>query len=48
VDQEASWCQEAMSRVLNLNGKMIRIYATSKKRGNSDIKERRNAVRKGK
>jgi len=31
VEQEAAWCQEAMSTVLKATAKMIRICAKSKK-----------------
>jgi len=44
VEQEAAWCQEAMSSVLNSTAKKIRICAKSKRWWNADIKERRKAV----
>jgi len=44
VEQEAAWCQEAMSSVLNATAKKIRICANSKRRWIADIKERRKAV----
>ena len=40
VEQEAAWCQEAMSSVLNATAKRIRISAKSILRWNADIKER--------
>jgi len=44
VEQEAAWCQEAMSIVLDATAKKIRICTKSKRWWNADIKERRNAV----
>ena len=45
VEQEAAWCQEAMSSVLDTTAKKIRICARSKRWWNADIKERRRMVR---
>jgi len=36
-EHEAAWCQEAMSRVLNVTAKRIRISAGSQRVWNSDI-----------
>jgi hypothetical protein len=44
VEQEAAWCQEAMSSVLDATAKKIRICARSKRWWNADIKERRRTV----
>jgi hypothetical protein len=44
VEQEAAWCQEALSSVLNPKAEKIRICAKSKRWCNADIKERRKAV----
>jgi hypothetical protein len=44
VEQEAAWCQEAMSSVLDATAKKIRICASSKRWWNADIKERRRTV----
>jgi len=44
VEQEAAWCQEAMSSVLDATAKKIRICARSKRRWNADIKGRRRTV----
>ena len=44
VEQEAAWCQEAMSKVLDATAKSIRICTQSKRWWNADIKERRRAV----
>ena len=44
VEQEAAWCQEAMSKVLDATAKTIRICTQSKRWWNADIKERRRAV----
>jgi len=44
VEQEAAWCQEAMSSILNSTAMKIRICAKSKRWWNANIKERRNAV----
>jgi hypothetical protein len=43
VEQEATWCQEAMSSVLNYTVKKIRICTKSKRWWNTEINERRNA-----
>jgi hypothetical protein len=43
VEQEAAWCQEAMSSILNATAKKIRICAKSNRWWNPDIKERRKA-----
>jgi len=40
VEQEASWCQEAISSVLDATAKRIRICAKSKGWCNADLKER--------
>jgi len=44
VEQEAAWCQEAMSSVLDAMAKKIRICARSKGWWNTDIRERRRTV----
>jgi hypothetical protein len=44
VEQEATWCQEAMSSVLKAMAKKIRICARSKRWWNADIKEKRWTV----
>jgi len=44
VEQEAAWCQEAMSSVLDATAKKIKICASSKKWWSADIKNRRRAV----
>jgi len=44
MEQEAAWCQEAISSVLNTTAKKIRICARSKRWWNADIKERRKVV----
>lgn len=44
VELMATWCQEAMSTVLNPRAKMIRISAILKRGCNADIKERRTVV----
>jgi len=44
VEQEAAWCQETMSCVLDATGKKIRICARSKRWWNAAIKERRRTV----
>jgi len=44
VEQEAAWCQEAMSSVLDATANKIRICARSKRWWNADIKERRRTV----
>jgi len=44
VEQEAAWCQEAMSSFLNATAKMIRICPNSKWWWNAHIKERRQAI----
>jgi len=44
VEQEAAWCQEAISSVLHATAKQIRICARSKRWWNVDIKERRWTV----
>jgi hypothetical protein len=44
VEQEASWCQEAMSSVLNATAKKIRVCAKSERWWNADLKEMRKAV----
>jgi hypothetical protein len=44
VEYEAAWCQEAMSSILNATAVKIRICARSKRWGNADIKDRRQAV----
>jgi len=46
VEQEAAWCQEAMSSVLDATAKKIRISAMSKRWWNANIKERRRMVRR--
>ena len=43
-EQEAAWCQNGMSSVLNATAKKIRISAKSKKWWNANIKKRSNAV----
>jgi len=44
VEQEAAWCQGAMSSVLHATAKKIRICARSKIWWNADINERRRTV----
>ena len=44
VEQEAAWCQEAMSSVLDATAKIIRICARLKRWWNADIKDRRRTV----
>jgi len=44
VEQEAAWCQEAMSSLLNTTLKKLRICAKSKRWWNADIRERRKAI----
>ena len=44
VEQEAAWCQEAMSSVPEATAKKIRICARSKRWWNADIKERRRMI----
>jgi hypothetical protein len=44
VEQEAAWCQETMSSVLDTTAKKIRICARSKRWWNADIKEKRRTV----
>jgi len=39
VEQEAAWCQEAMSSILDATAKKIRICVRSKRWWNADIKE---------
>jgi hypothetical protein len=46
VEQEAAWCQEAISTVLDTIAKKIRICARSEKWWNANIKERRRTVRR--
>jgi len=44
VEQEAAWCQEAMSSVLDATAKKLSICARSKRWWNIDIKEGRRTV----
>ena len=44
VEQEAAWCQEAMSSVLDATATKIRICARSNRWLNANIKERRRTV----
>jgi len=44
VEQEATWCQETLSKVLDITAKKIRICAKSKRWWNGDIKARRKAL----
>jgi len=44
LEQEAAWCQEAMSSVLNATAKMMSICAKSKRRWISEIRGRRKAI----
>jgi len=44
VEQEAAWCQEAMSLVLDATAQKIWICSQSKRGWNTDIKEGRMAV----
>ena len=44
VEQEAAWCQEVMSSVLNTTAKKLRICDKLKRWWNADIKDRREAV----
>jgi len=48
VEQEATWCQEAMSSVPNATAKKIGICAKLKRWWNADIKMRNKAVGRGK
>ena len=48
VEQEAAWCLEAMSSILNTTAKKSRICAQSTKWWNANIKERSQAVRREK
>jgi len=41
VQQEAMWCQEALSRVLDITAKKNRMCAMLKRWWNGDIKPRR-------
>jgi hypothetical protein len=43
VEQEAAWCQEATSSVLDATPKIIRICARLKSWWNANIKERRRS-----
>jgi len=45
VEQEATWCQETLSTVLDVTAKKITICAMSKKWWNGDIKARRKTLR---
>jgi hypothetical protein len=44
VEQEAAWCQEAMSSIPDACAQIIRICARSKRWWNADIEERRTTV----
>jgi len=44
VEQEAAWCQQAMSSILDATPKEIRICARSKRWWNADIEQRRRTV----
>jgi len=44
VEQEAAWCEEAMSRVLDATAKKIKICARSNRWWNANIKERGRSV----
>jgi len=46
VQQEAAWCQEAMSSFVNATAKKLRICARSKRWWDADIKDWRKSVRK--
>jgi len=46
VEQEAAWCQEAMSSILDAKAKKTRICAISKRWWNADIEVRRRKVRR--
>jgi len=48
VEQEATWCQETLSKVLDITAKKIRICAKSKRWWNGDIKPRKKALRQEK
>ena len=44
VEQEATWCQEAMGKVLDTTANMIRFCTKSKRWWNANIRERRKSV----
>jgi len=44
VEQEATWCQEALISVLDATAKKIRICAMSKRWSNTNLQERRRTV----
>jgi hypothetical protein len=44
VEQESTWCQEAMSSILDTMAKKIRICARSQRWWNANIQERRKTV----
>jgi len=48
LEQEATWGQEALSRIVNATAQKIRICPKSKRWWNADIKERRKVVRRDK
>jgi hypothetical protein len=48
VEQEAEWCHETLSKVLDAKAKNIRSCARSKRWWNGEIKERRSALRREK
>jgi len=44
-ESEADWCQKALSKVLDITAKKLRICARSKRWWNGEIKERRSQLR---
>ena len=44
VEQEAEWCQETLSKVLDAKAKKMRICAQLKRWWNGEINERRSAL----
>lgn len=45
MELSATWCQEAMSSILDVTTTMIRICTKSKRSWNPDAKEYRHALR---
>lgn len=46
AEQEAAWCQQAVSSIVNAMAKNIRIWAKSERWLNANINKRRKAVRR--
>jgi len=46
VEEETTWCQEAMSSVLDATANKIRICARSQRWWNANINERRRMIRR--